>query len=187
MGQIRLNETQALLLDGQKPWVKLTRLGSIEMARLIGETPRGARLLAALFAAMDDENSIVASLDTLSELAGMPTRTVQRAIGDLTDRALIEVLHIQKRGAAHVYRINERVVWSGRGPKGRAVIKARVFLRGEYQTQPELVGMPQPELPKVDRAALTSFSNALVPDGASDPHLTLDQPDLEDLMRGGGE
>ncbi len=183
MGQMKVNQTQAELLDGQKPWVKLTRVGSIEMARLIGESARGAKLFASMFAVMDDENSIVATHETLSELADMPLSTLRRAITDLTDRALIEVLHIQKRGAAHVYRINERVVWSGRGPKGRAVIKARVFLRGEDQARPEQVGQPQPELPTLDAQAMFVFRDAVQPEGYREPHATLDQPDLESLMR----
>lgn len=187
LGSIELNQTQADMVSGRKPWLKLTRFGSIEMSRLIGETPRGAKLLSALFAAMDDDNTIVATLETLAELSEMSARTVQRAIGDLTDRTLLEVLQIQKRGTAHVYRINERVIWSGRGPKARAVVNARVLLRGDDQARPELVGTPQPSLPEIDPKALKAAHEVYQPPGGRDPHLTLDQADLETLMQSSGE
>jgi len=183
MEHIRLNKTQADMVDGRKPWLKLTRIGTIEMSRLIGETPRGARLLAALFAAMDDNNTVVATLDTLGELSEMSGRTVQRAVDDLMERNILEVLQIQKRGAAHAYRINERVIWSGRGPKARAVVTARLLLRGDDQTQPELVGTPQAPLPNLDPDALTLFKNVHQPEGWNDPHTTLDQLDMDALMR----
>jgi len=87
------------------------------------------------------------------------------------------------RGPAHVYRVNDRVVWSGRGSRGRAVIKARVFLRGEHQTMPEQVGHPQHSLPFVDPKAVFALGNVYQPEGWNEPHPILDQPDMEELMR----
>ena len=136
----RPNSAQSALINGQQPWVKLERFGALELAKLIGESPRAARLLTQMVAVMDSSNALVATHEVLAEIAGMTQATVRRALPELEERNLLEIVRIQQRGSAHLYKISDRVAWSGRAGNRYGVARARVITKQGYQDRPDLVG-----------------------------------------------
>ena len=123
---------------------------------------------------MDKSNALVASHAVLSDMTGKSVSTVRRALKQLEERFLVEVIQLQDRGSANLYKVHERIAWSGRGAGKRAVTTARVLVRGQDQVNPEKLGAERP-LVKVDFEALREMGRARGLRGG-------DQIDMEDWL-----
>ncbi len=121
-----------------KNFVQLYRNHIDDIARLAGENYSAYKLFMLLIKHMDGTNALAASNTALSEILGMSTRTIQRAVKYLKDGGWISVL---KSGTSNVYAVNHDIVWTSYGnQKSYSKFKANVLLssseNAEYLNNP---------------------------------------------------
>jgi len=94
-------------------WVQTERKAHEAWATLIEKAPKAAQLMHVLTSRVGDNNAVVISQKTLSELMKCSRRTIQRAIEVLETDNWIEIRQIGENGSVNAHIINDRVAWSG--------------------------------------------------------------------------
>ena len=95
------------------PWVQVEKAALEKWAILTMENPRASALLQIMMSRMSDYNAIVASQNTLSEMAGCSLRTIQRSIQALKSGGWLRVIQLGPTGSVCIYQINEEICWQG--------------------------------------------------------------------------
>lgn len=90
-------------------FIQLYRNHLDDITRLAGENYTAFKLFQLICKHMDGTNALAVSNVALSELLGITTRTVQRAVKYLKDNGWICVL---KSGTSNVYIVNPDVAWT---------------------------------------------------------------------------
>lgn len=99
-------------LDSRKQtWVQTERSVHEAWAALCSTKPRAAALLHTMVAHMDSRAAIVASRETLAELANCSVATIKRSVADLKEGKWIQVVQVGGKGGVNAYAINSRVAW----------------------------------------------------------------------------
>lgn len=116
-------------------WVQTERQAHEAWAQLIAEKPRAAQLLHLLVANMNRHGALVASHQTLAELANVSVSTIKRAVADLVGGSWIQTARIgSERGGALAYIVNRRVAWADRRENMHfALFDARVLVSASEQ------------------------------------------------------
>lgn len=107
-------EVQLQIANGPSgSWVQTERAAHERWAILATENPRAAALLHVIVAKMGRHNALVASQETLAQMAKCSSRTVRRSLQVLKDENWIEVRQVGQSGTVNAYVVNDRVAWSG--------------------------------------------------------------------------
>ena len=95
----------------KQTWVQTERSVHEAWAALCSTKPRAAALLHTMVAHMDSRAAIVASRETLAELANCSVATIKRSVADLKEGKWIQVVQVGGKGGVNAYAINSRVAW----------------------------------------------------------------------------
>ena len=80
-----------------------------ELTKMAGENYTAYRLFQFFCKNMDGTNALVVSINALSEIMEMSTKTIQRAVKYLKDNGWVCVM---KSGTSNVYIVNPNVAWT---------------------------------------------------------------------------
>ena len=134
---------------GAGTWVQTERAAHERMAQLAATNPRALGILHILIANMGRHNAIVASQQTLAQLAGCSVRTLQRSLDTLKAGCYVEVQQIGPSGTACAYIVNDRVAWSGSRDGIRySLFSAAVLVSDAEQRDRDQIGS-QPPLERI--------------------------------------
>ena len=128
--------------------------------------------LWALCKAMDKQNAVMVSQDSLAKLTGYSKATLKRAIALLREQQWVQILKV---GTSNVYRVNSSVFWQARANGRWASFSAEVLVNFDEQdatTRSE----PSPKLRHIP--VLRAGEEVLIPD-ASRQSPPPDQPQID--------
>jgi Fe2+ or Zn2+ uptake regulation protein len=95
-----------------------------EFRRLADQSPKALKVLLVLAEKMNRENALMVSRHTLSEITGLSTATLTRAIALLRDEKWIQIIKV---GTSNVYRVNSKAFWQSSGDKKYSSFRATIF------------------------------------------------------------
>lgn len=108
-------------------------------------SPKAHYLLWCLVKAMDKQNALLTSQESLIKITNLTRPTLQRAISLLREQRWIEVLKV---GTTNVYRVNSSVFWKARADGKWASFSAEVLIN--FDEQDEITKAdPSPKLREV--------------------------------------
>jgi len=170
-------------------WVQTERKAHEAWAALIDKAPKAAQLMHVLTSRIGDNNAVVISQKTLSELMKCSRRTVQRALEVLETDNWIEIRQIGENGSVNAHIINDRVAWSGARDGIRySLFSATVVVSDQEQPDRDRIGMKAPlrRLPNMFRSETQlPYGDGLPP--PSQQFLDGMEPDLPHTSHGGSE
>lgn len=170
-------------------WVQTERKAHEAWAALIDKAPKAAQLMHVLTSRIGDNNAVVISQKTLSELMKCSRRTVQRALEVLETDNWIEIRQIGENGSVNAHIINDRVAWSGARDGIRySLFSATVVVSDQEQPDKNQIGQKAPlrRLPNMFRSETQlPYGDGLPP--PSQPFLEGMEPDLPHISRGDTE
>lgn len=110
-----------------------------ELTKMAGENYTAYRLFQFFCKNMDGTNALVVSMNALSEIMSISTKTIQRAVKYLKDNGWVCVM---KSGTSNVYIVNPDVAWTSYADqKASCNFQANVILCGsenaEYLKNPK--------------------------------------------------
>lgn len=104
-----------------------------EVTKMAGENYMAFKLFQFLCKNMDGGNALVISMNALSEIMNVSTKTIQRAVKYLKDNGWICVL---KSGTSNVYIVNPDVAWTSYADqKSSCRFQASVVLSGSENAE----------------------------------------------------
>lgn len=106
-------------------FVQVSRKNIDSLNTLALHSPKAHFVLWKLVQAMNKQNAIMVSQDSLQKLTGLSRATVQRAIALLREQQWLEVLKV---GTANIYRVNSSVFWQNRVDGKWASFSAEVLI-----------------------------------------------------------
>lgn len=107
-------------------FVQIYRNEMFSIRELIKDEPKAANLFLFLTEKMDQDNAIVVSQETLSEVLGTSKRTIIRHLKLLIEKGFLKVI---KSGTANVYLVNANIAWSSyANNREYAQFRASVFV-----------------------------------------------------------
>lgn len=130
----RLRQQVAKLKSGavNRDFVQVSRRYLDQLDDLAFRAPAARKLLTSLVKAMNKQNAVMVSQESLVKLTGLSKPTVKRAVAVLRDQQWIEVLKV---GTANVYRINSGVFWMDRADGRWASFSAELVLNFDEQDE----------------------------------------------------
>jgi hypothetical protein len=123
-------------------FVQVSRKHIDALNHLALESPKGHFVLWKLVQAMNKQNAVMVSQESLQKLTNLSRPTIQRAIALLREQNWIEVLKV---GTANIYRVNSSVFWQTRADGRWASFSAEVLINFEEQDE-KTKAAPQPTL-----------------------------------------
>ena len=114
------------------------------------EAPASMALLVVFWDVMDRKNGAMCSHKALSEILGVSTSTIKRAIKTLKDRGFISVL---KTGQENIYAVNHSIVWKNSGGKmwmSKFNVGVAITLNEQEQEVKRLIGAATAEKSKLE-------------------------------------
>lgn len=112
----------------------------------LGQTsPLALDVLMMLVQAMNKENAVMMSYETMAALTGKKDRTLRRAVKILKDGNWIQVIKV---GTANAYVVNNAVFWTDRGDKKYASFSAQVVTTFDEQDK-DVRSSPNTKLKRV--------------------------------------
>ncbi|KAA0072633.1 helix-turn-helix domain-containing protein (plasmid) [Paraburkholderia sp. T12-10] len=130
----RLRREVARLKSGavNQGFVQVSRKYLDDLDELAFKSPAARKLLTSLVKAMNKQNAVMVSQESLVKLTGMSRPTVQRAVTLLREQQWIDILKV---GTANVYRVNSGVFWTARADGRWASFSAEVLLNFDEQDE----------------------------------------------------
>lgn len=178
----------------KQTWVQTERAVHEAWAELCNTKPRAAALLHIMVAHMDSRAALVASRETLAELAKVSVATIKRSVADLKAGHWIQVVQVGGKGGVNAYAINSRVAWGDeRKHLAFAAFTATVLAsRSEQEPQDLIEASPLRRIPTLYRGErqLPVGAGTTPPVQEQLPGVEHDMPALredETLDRGTGE
>ncbi len=95
-------------------------------------SPKAHFLLWKLVKAMNKQNSLMTSQESMQKITGLTRPTLQRAIALLREQKWIEVLKV---GTTNVYRVNSSVFWQTRADGKWASFSTEVLINFDEQDE----------------------------------------------------
>lgn len=111
-------------------FVQVSRKYLDELDQLAFHSPAARKLLTSLVKAMNKQNAVMVSQESLVKLTGLSKPTVKRAVALLREQNWIEIVKV---GTANVYRVNSGVFWTARADGRWASFSAEVIANFEEQ------------------------------------------------------
>lgn len=115
-----------------KGFVQVSKKDIDALAVLSLEAPKAHFVLWKIVGAMNLENALLVSQDTLKKLTGLSRPTLQRAVATLRDRKWIAVTKV---GTTNVYHVNSSVFWQARAQGKFATFSAQVLADWDEQDE----------------------------------------------------
>lgn len=153
-------------------FVQVSRKHIDALNALAMASPSAHKLLWTLVKAMNKQNSVMVSQDSLQKLTGLSRPTVQRATALLREQQWIDCLKV---GTANVYRVNSSVVWQSRADQKWATFNAAVLLNFDEQ---DAITKDNPE-PKLRHIPFVEAGNDVIVPDAKSIEPPPDQPQLD--------
>ncbi|MEN8517772.1 helix-turn-helix domain-containing protein [Burkholderia sp. RS02] len=113
-------------------FVQVSRKYLDELDELAFHSPAARKLLTSLVKAMNKQNAVMVSQESLVKLTGLSKPTVKRAVALLREQNWIEVVKV---GTANVYRVNSGVFWTARADGRWASFSAEVIANFDEQDE----------------------------------------------------
>jgi hypothetical protein len=123
-------------------FVQVSRKHIDGLNQLALHSPKAHFVLWKLVQAMNKQNAVMVSQESLQKLTGLSRPTVQRAIALLREQQWMEVLKV---GTANVYRVNSSVFWQTRADGRWASFSAEILVNFDEQDE-KTKAVPQPKL-----------------------------------------
>ena len=146
-------------------FVQVSRRHIDHLNELAAASPSAHALLWKLCKAMNKQNAVMVSQESLMKLTGLSRATIKRSVNLLREQQWIEVLKI---GTANVYRVNSAVFWQSRADGRWASFSAEVLVNFDEQDA-ITKALPEPKLRHIpfvepqDEVIVTDASKALEP------------------------
>jgi DNA-binding transcriptional MocR family regulator len=166
-------------------WIQTERAAHEAWAALIAKAPKAAQLMHILTSRIGDNNAVVVSQNTLSDLMKCSRRTVQRAVDVLSEDRWIELRQIGENGSVNAHIINDRVAWSGKRDNIRfSLFSATVIVSDKEQPDRDNLDNQEPlhRLPSLFRGEQQLPSGPGLPP-PSQPLFPGLEPDLPNVDR----
>ncbi len=130
----RLRGELAKLKSGavNQGFVQVSRRYLDELDELAFRSPSARKLLTSLVKAMNKQNAVMISQESLVKLTGLSKPTIKRSVALLREQQWIDVLKV---GTANVYRVNSGVFWTARADGRWASFSAEVILNFDEQDE----------------------------------------------------
>lgn len=113
-------------------FVQVSKKDIDALARLSLEAPKAHFVLWKLVGAMNNQNALLVSQDTLKKLTGLSRPTLQRAVAVLRERKWIGTTKV---GTTNVYHVNSSVFWQARAEGKFATFSAQVIADWDEQDE----------------------------------------------------
>ncbi|MFM0334758.1 helix-turn-helix domain-containing protein [Paraburkholderia strydomiana] len=113
-------------------FVQVSRKYLDELDELAFQSPAARKLLTSLVKAMNKQNAVMVSQESLAKLTGLSKPTIKRSVALLREQQWIDVLKV---GTANVYRVNSGVFWTARADGRWASFSAEVLLNFDEQDE----------------------------------------------------
>lgn len=113
-------------------FVQVSRRYLDELDELAFRSPASRKLLTSLVKAMNKQNAVMVSQESLAKLTGLSKATIKRSIALLREQNWVEVLKV---GTANVYRVNSRVFWTARADGRWTSFSSEVILNFDEQDE----------------------------------------------------
>lgn len=113
-------------------FVQVSRKYLDELDELAFQSPAARKLLTNLVKAMNKQNAVMVSQESLAKLTGLSKPTIKRSVALLREQKWIDVLKV---GTANVYRVNSGVFWTARADGRWASFSAEVLLNFDEQDE----------------------------------------------------
>jgi hypothetical protein len=123
-------------------FVQVSRKHIDDLNQLALKSPKAHFVLWKLVQAMNKQNAVMVSQESLQKLTSLSRPTVQRAISVLREQQWLEVLKV---GTGNVYRVNSSVFWQTRADGRWASFSAEVLVNFDEQDE-TTKATPQPKL-----------------------------------------
>jgi hypothetical protein len=111
-------------------FVQVSRRYLDELDELAFRSPAARKLLTSLVKAMNKQNAVMVSQESLVKLTGLSKPTIKRSVALLREQQWIEVLKV---GTSNVYRVNSGVFWTARADGRWASFSAEVIVNFDEQ------------------------------------------------------
>ncbi|MFM0465096.1 hypothetical protein PQR34_45080 [Paraburkholderia sediminicola] len=111
-------------------FVQVSRKYLDELDELAFRSPAARKLLTSLVKAMNKQNAVMVSQESLIKLTGLSSATIKRAVALLREQKWIEILKV---GTSNVYRVNSGVFWQARADGRWASFSAEVVVNLDEQ------------------------------------------------------
>jgi hypothetical protein len=130
----RLRGEVAKLKSGavNQGFVQVSRRYLDELDELAFHSPAARKLLTSLVKAMNKQNAVMISQESLAKLTKLSKATIKRSVALLREQQWIDVLKV---GTANVYRVNSGVFWTARADGRWASFSAEVILNFDEQDE----------------------------------------------------
>lgn len=152
-------------------FVQVSKRHIDDLNALARESPAAHATLWTLCKAMNKQNAVMVSQDSLAKLTGYSKATLKRALTHLREQQWIQVLKV---GASNVYRVNSSVFWQSRANERWASFSAEVLVN--FDEQDNLTkAAPEPKLRHIP--LLEAGEEVLIPDAGK----PLPPPDQEQI------
>ena len=93
-------------------WVQTDRQVHELWARMSRDKPAASAVLHWLVGNVGDDNAVVASMRTISEMTGLSLSSVQRAIAYLDAHDWLQAVQLGKKGTTQALVLNDAVAWT---------------------------------------------------------------------------
>jgi hypothetical protein len=113
-------------------FVQVSRKYLDELDELAFRSPAARKLLTSLVKAMNKQNAVMVSQESLVKLTALSKPTVKRAVALLREQNWIEVVKV---GTANVYRVNSGVFWTARADGRWTSFSAEVIANFDEQDE----------------------------------------------------
>jgi len=113
-------------------FVQVSRRYLDELDELAFRSPAARKLLTILVKAMNKQNAVMVSQESLVKLTGLSKPTIKRSVALLRNQNWVEVLKV---GTANVYRVNSSVFWTARADGRWASFSAEVIVNYDEQDE----------------------------------------------------
>lgn len=153
-------------------FVQVSKKHIDDLNALARQSPAAHATLWALCKAMDKQNAVMVSQDSLAKLTGYSKATLKRAVALLRDQMWVQVLKV---GTSNVYRVNSAVFWQARANGRWASFSAEVLVNFDEQDEATKKA-PSPKLRHIPM--VQAGEDVLIPD-ASKPLPPPDQPMMD--------
>jgi len=130
----RLRHEIAQLKAGavNRGFVQVSRKYLDDLDALAFQSPSARKLLTSLVKAMNRQNAVMVSQESLVKLTGLSKPTIKRALALLREQQWVEVLKV---GTSNVYRVNSSVFWTARADGRWASFSAEVLVNFDEQDE----------------------------------------------------
>ena len=113
-------------------FVQVSRKYLDELDELAFRSPAARKLLTSLVKAMNKQNAVMVSQESLVKLTRLSKPTIKRSVALLREQKWIDVLKV---GTSNVYRVNSNVFWTTRADGRWASFSAEVVLNFDEQDE----------------------------------------------------